>query len=193
MKHLNRADVIDAAEGSPSPASRAHLQACERCRGEVVSAAAMLEETRAVDVPEPSPLFWEHFSRRVRERIDAAPERSAPGGQSWGPRIWAPAGALVAILAVGIGISTFRAHNVSNAPGAAGRPGATDLSPVFAADDPNWTMVADVADGLEWEDAETAGLAVRPGAAERAAMDLSDEQQQELARLLLDEIGRLKS
>jgi hypothetical protein len=60
--------------------------------------------------------------------------------------------------------------------------------------DPEWRFVAEMADGIDWDAAGAAGLSLRPGAAERAALQLSDDEQAELTRLLLEAIkgrGRL--
>jgi hypothetical protein len=46
-----------------------------------------------------------------------------------------------------------------------------------------------MAEGIDWEAADAAGLSLGPGAAERAAQDLSREEQTELARLLREELG----
>jgi hypothetical protein len=59
--------------------------------------------------------------------------------------------------------------------------------------DPEWALLVTVADDVDWETAEEAGLGVRPGAVERAALQLSDAQQVELARLLRAELARPQS
>jgi hypothetical protein len=62
-----------------------------------------------------------------------------------------------------------------------------------AAQDRSWGVVSQASEELGWEEVEAAGLAVPPGAADYAAGELSDEQQEELARLLQQELARLKS
>jgi hypothetical protein len=54
--------------------------------------------------------------------------------------------------------------------------------------DPEWLLLTSVADGIEWDTANAAGLGVRPGSAERAAEQLSHEEQLELERLLRVEV-----
>ncbi len=69
MKHLSHDELLDAAEGHGG--GREHVDACTACRAEVEALAAALREAKSVDVPEPSPLFWEHLAARVREGCEA--------------------------------------------------------------------------------------------------------------------------
>ena len=77
MTHLTPDEIIDAVESTLASGRRAHLDACEQCRTETASVASMLRETRAVGSAEPSPLFWDHFSDRVRTAIAAESHPSA--------------------------------------------------------------------------------------------------------------------
>src|SRR5262245_35327292 len=99
--HLSDIELMEAAEpldetgsGLP-PARRRHLDQCEACRA---SLAAWRDTTMALaagrDVPEPSPLFWDHFSDRVRMATASEPIREA----TWWERVWRPAVALSAAL-----------------------------------------------------------------------------------------------
>ena len=54
---------------------------------------------------------------------------------------------------------------------------------------PSGCSSTSVTDGIEWDTADAAGLGLRPGAAERAAEQLSREEQLELERLLRVEVG----
>src|SRR5437870_13181852 len=74
MKHLSAEEFVDAAEGTLAAVRAAHLRTCEACRTQADSLGALLRDTAAIDVPDPSPLFWDHFSARVRERIAGQPE-----------------------------------------------------------------------------------------------------------------------
>ncbi len=59
----------------------AHLETCAACREQAAALARDARATRrAVDVPEPSPLFWEHFSARVRDGASTASRRRAVAG-----------------------------------------------------------------------------------------------------------------
>jgi hypothetical protein len=60
----------------------------------------------ADEVPEPSPLFWEHFSARVRE---ATRDESVAGSSFWGGA-WRPIaafGALAAVVALVVALRVF--------------------------------------------------------------------------------------
>ncbi len=89
MSHLTPEEFVDAVDGTLGPLSDdrlRHLKGCVRCRDELASLGATLRDTRAADIPEPSPLFWDHLSRRVRERISKEAEteaRAASAGDAW--------------------------------------------------------------------------------------------------------------
>ena len=87
--HLRPDELIDVAEGARTEQSVPHLAACEMCRRQLVELKAMMSAVADVEVPEPSPLFWDHFSTRVREAVAAegAPRRSF---WTW-PRLAVPA------------------------------------------------------------------------------------------------------
>lgn len=99
MTHLTPDQFVDAVEGrvqSPSAAA-SHLAGCEACRTELASLTEVLTTARGVDVPEPSPLFWEHFSRRVRAAVETEP---APRRAGWLVEGWRP----MAVLGVAVGV-----------------------------------------------------------------------------------------
>src|SRR5947209_4084031 len=78
MGHLKSNELIDLAEGIRPEASAPHLQACGDCRRQLDDLRAMMTAAANVDVPEPSPLFWDHLSARVHAAVDAdgAPRRA---------------------------------------------------------------------------------------------------------------------
>ena len=74
MTHLTPDELLDVIEQSPvADRYREHLDSCEQCRTEAAALSAVLGTTRRVDIPEPSPLFWDQFSRRVHEAIAVEP------------------------------------------------------------------------------------------------------------------------
>lgn len=195
MSHLKPPEIIDAAEGALGSERAAHARDCARCRDEIARAAAALGDARGTGLPsgEPSPLFWEHLSARVRAAMDAQPPRRP---RAW--RLWAPAAA-AAVLALVVAIATTREWTEPNRPltaPAASSPssnvpdnasaGAVDI------DEDQWAFVADTAAELAWDEVEAAGFMASPGSADAAVLQLSDDQRQELAQLLEDEIGRLR-
>jgi hypothetical protein len=189
--HLTDAEFIEHLDGALGPERAAHLASCERCRRDAEGLAATLTDARSVDSPEPSPLFWDHFSAQVREAIDEpAPSRLSAFLNAL--RRPGPALAGAAIIALVVGVAGFWPRDVN--PPVVHRviddfrepegPLATVLE-----SDLEWTFVASMADGIDWDAADAAGLGVRPGAAERAAMQLSRDEQRELARLLREQVG----
>ena len=105
MTHLTADELIDAMEGVLEAPSQAHLDSCEQCRRELAGLSSVLGEARAVDLPEPAPHFWQHFSRRVRTAIDAEalPSSGWPAWLRW--PVLVPLGA-VAVLMIAIGLRT---------------------------------------------------------------------------------------
>ena len=103
MSHLSPSEFVDLAEHALEPGRAAHAAACDACRAQAAIVRDALRMTAAVDaVPEPSPLFWEHFSARVREGIDAAPRSS---GFSFSFRGLQPDAALLTIAVVLIALA----------------------------------------------------------------------------------------
>jgi hypothetical protein len=96
--HPTEERLLELAEGGVQPETRAHVAACDACRAQVDDLRALLRELPAVDVPEPSPLYWDAFRRRIGERLDASP---APARRwSWlvGPALVAASAAVVAFV-----------------------------------------------------------------------------------------------
>ena len=56
--------------------------------------------------------------------------------------------------------------------------------------DEAWGLVRTVADEVPWDATQAAGIAPRPGSAERMALEMSAREQSELARLLETELKR---
>ncbi len=189
MTHLTSDELVDALDGVLETARKAHLDACPPCRQHLAGLAAVLRDTRDVPVPEPSPLYWQHLSERVRAAIDADP-LTAGGWRHWlrWP-VLAPIGAL-ALVVMALMVAVPRQRPVTTT---AAVTGAADPSPAAAAIDDSWVVVADLVGDMDWDTAVSAGLAVAPGAADRAVLELTAAEQQELTRLLKAELTRAKS
>ena len=199
MTHLTPEEFVDAAEGQLSPGRLQHLERCGTCRREVSALSALMGEAAGSPFPEPSPLFWEHFSARVHEGVRDAESGVASTWYRWvhGETFtWAMSGALLTLLLVaGVWVSVWRArmpapaHGAASATIAATTPAAdaaTDRD--FDAFDPDtdqaWALVRTVADDVSWDDAEAVGFGARPGSAERAMATLTTDERSELVRLL---------
>lgn len=70
--HLDPDDFTAALEQAPEGPVAAHLAVCAPCRDELGALREQWEELAAIDVPEPSPLFWDHFPARVRDATRGA-------------------------------------------------------------------------------------------------------------------------
>ena len=199
MSHLSPSELVDLAEGTLDPARAAHTSACDACRAQAaVVRDALLMTATSGDVPEPSPLFWDHLSARVREGIAAPPPRSA-FGFSLGFRSFQPAVGVLALAVVIVSVTmvtreTRRAEPsgaVATAPGfgaaEAGREG--ELSPdVTHAEE--WAVLTAAAADLELDDARAAGMAVQSAAIDHAVQRLTEAELTELGRLLQTELKR---
>ena len=102
MAHLAPEQFVDIADGVLAESSgdvAPHLAACAACRQQLADVRAMMAEAVDVEVPEPSPLFWEQLSSRVRAAVaEEAPPRGAWREWLLHPSVWAPS--LAAAIAV---------------------------------------------------------------------------------------------
>ena len=184
MTHLTPDELIDAVEGTIDEARQPHLDTCDVCRQQVAGLASVLGEALAVAVPEPSPLFWEHLSQRVRTVIAAEPP-AAGGWDSW--LRWPVLAPIAALALIVMALAVAFPREARIAPEVAtGEASDTTV-------DDRFTLVADLVGDFDWETAVSAGLTVAPGAADRAVLELTALEQQELTRLLQAELTRAKS
>jgi hypothetical protein len=103
--HLADESVPDLAEGRGSEAERAHVAACASCASRVADVRSALDLARRVDVPEPSPLYWDAMRRSVGRRIDEEPRLRA---RTW--RQWMVPLAAAAALAAAVMLTSGRTH-----------------------------------------------------------------------------------
>ena len=185
MIHLTTDQLIQALETMPDAETRRHLDACDVCGAQFAELSRVLKSARDLDVPEPSPRFWQHLSSRVRSAVEAE------GDPARGWRRWLR----VPVLAPIAGLAMVIALLMVMLPKAT-RPLPIDLAGAAAVDAPatddGWTLVADAVGHLDWDTAVEAGLAVEPGAVDRALMDLSADERRALTALLEAEL-RAKS
>ena len=188
MTHLTPDELVDAIEETLTPARRAHLHDCPRCAQDVMQLSAVLRESRSVKTPEPSPLFWDRLSDRVRHAISVEP--IAPPFVHWFQwPVLAPLAALsllVFVLASAVpqgptGVQRFQV---------AEQTARADNLAASAAIDESWDVMSELLADLDIETAHAAGIAVSPGSADEIALHLSSSEQQELVRLLRAELQR---
>jgi len=193
--HLRPDELIDLAEGTRAESSATHLAACAVCRLHLAELKAMMSAAADVDVPEPSPLFWDHFSARVRQAVEAegAPRRSF---WTW-PRVVIPAiSVATVVLAVAVTLNWGRTERgIAPLPSIAPVPVALPVASVDLLADPQsagdtaLTLVAELSSDMDFETAREAGLAAR-GSAEHAVTHLTGSELRELQRLLQEELAR---
>jgi len=191
--HLQPDALVDLAEGTRPESSAPHLATCEVCRHQLAELKALMSAAADVAVPEPSPLFWDHFSARVREAVAAegVPRRSF---WSW-PRVAMPAAAAATagvILAVALNtgpVARPEAPTPTVAPTAS--VASVDLlsDPQSPGDDTALTLVAELSSDMDLDAAREAGLAAG-GSAEHAVTHLDGGELRELRRLLQEELAR---
>jgi hypothetical protein len=195
--HLTPEQLVDVADGTLAESAlsevEGHLATCAECRRQLADMRGMMALASDADLPEPSPLFWDHLSARVSEAVAAEPAR---GGWNWWVRAALPfalgtaAAVAIALLLVsrvlapgGDTRSTVAWH--AEAPPL---PAATEtLAPDVT--DPSLALVADLTQDLGWDERRDAGLAPR-GSAEHAVTHLSEPELRELKELLQTEMGK---
>lgn len=185
MTHLSvdeRLALMDAA-GEPS---HPHLADCARCRAEVASGRETLSELRRAEVPEPSPLFWEHFSARVAESVAAPPE---PLKRPWvGWRLVGPLtlGAVALVLTVLVEREPAVRH-VRQAANAIVLDNSAQMVPLEG-DEEQWNVLSLLAGEFDLETlSDSLGKSGTVGA-ESAVWQLNEQERVELARLLSAEL-----
>ena len=202
MTHLSEIELVDLAENEAALDSRraAHVETCASCRAQLDALRSMLRESRSVDVPDPSPLFWTHMSTRVRDEIAAQPAPVRSGWNWVGVRALAPfAAAAALVVAVGSGVLLMRAARDGH-PGAstAGRIASGLVAPAPARPEATpdgenaevWAVLTAAASDVAFEDAHAAGMHVPPAAIDHAVQDLSQAELAELGKLLQSELKR---
>jgi hypothetical protein len=205
MRHFSDDEFVDLLDDALPPARRAHLEHCGACRAQASALDAVLAravegrgaEDKDADVPEPSPLFWDHLSARVRDAIAAPAPTTWRDRVSWPVTAWAAGLASVA-LAVAVSHTMLPRAPLTTPPSSVARtaaavalstaaaPGAESADDIET--DEAWAVVRTMADQVGWDDAHDAGISARPDAAERMTLELSTREQSELARLLQREL-----
>jgi hypothetical protein len=187
MNHLTSEEIVAASEATLDATRQAHLDACGGCRMQVGQFAALLREVQAVAVPEPSPLFWDRFSDQVRTAIVAEPApRRLLRWFEW--PVLAPLGAL-ALLVIALASAVPRTTLSS---GDAIADASTSMSLPFdvpADEEAHWQLMAALLSDVDIAAADEAGITAAPGAADDAVLQMSSAEQEELLRLLREELG----
>ena len=183
--HLSPEELIDVADGAaPEPP---HVASCEPCRQQLADARAMMAVVGDVEVPEPSPLFWDHFSARVSEAVAAEAAPASRWFASW--RVMAPIAALATAAAVVIAVGVNRRLEPAapvpvTAPSNAQVETPVEPRALLSDDsaDPGFAFVANLADSADVDAATLTTLGTSP--ADHAVAHLSENELRALAALL---------
>ena len=187
MRHLTRDQrlaVIESADGAAHP----HLRECARCRAEVDALRAVLVEARLADVPEPSPLFWDHLSARVSAQIATVPLAPRAPRVAWRVLVPLAVGVAALVLAVAIDRGPVRPGPGPNGPATAAVPAMS--APETDVDDAPWSLLGEMAGQFDIDTlSDSLGTSESTGA-EIAVRQLNDQERVRLADLLRAETGR---
>ena len=200
MNHLSSETFVDLLDGTMAESEVQHLGSCDACRNQLAQLRATLQTAVQTDVPEPSPLFWDHLSSRVREDIRHEAEQP-PEAAGWTGMLrvsWWRLGGLVSAATAAVAlVVSLQTPRVAEAPGAqtvaiaspsvALVPDATDSSDSIDQDEP-LGFVADLASSVDWDDAVELGFS-SPGEVDRSVVNLDEGERVELQRLLHEALG----
>jgi hypothetical protein len=165
--HLEDDMLLDVIFGAASVEAARHAEECAECARRIADARAGLAMAADAEAPEPSPLFWNAFRRRVASAIEAEPRPRRFGGL-FVPGLLAAA-AMVAVV-------TFLPHE----------PGAPVVSPAPLAASSALPAAEDATDAATASADELAEC--RDVAA--CVASLTDEESRALADALRAELGQ---
>lgn len=191
MTHLTEAEIVDLLDGQLAPERLRHAERCTTCGAQADALVSIVLTARGGDVPEPSPLFWEHLSARITTAVSAEPApsrwRRILGLDTW--RVGFATMALV--LVAGLTWQMLLKVEDPSLPGSVTPPSATEAAADADIDGfvDAWDAIEAAAADLDWEDAQSIGIASRPGSAEIVS-DLTAEERTELVRLIEEEMKR---
>lgn len=178
-RHLGPDEFIVALETAPEGPAAVHLVACAACRDELAALRESWNKLASVDVPEPSPLFWDHFSGRVRRATTDVAPAAVPW---WSARrlVWGVGVAAAALMLV-VGLRWSAVPPVPSVVDGAAEPAALEA---VGGDE-----LAGAFDGIALDELE---LFEPTGAATWAMVDeLTDEERSAFVRLLEQQMEAL--
>jgi hypothetical protein len=187
MRHLDRDRKLALIESAGEP-DDLHLRTCARCRAEVENGRAVLGDARLIEVPEPSPLFWDHLSARVSEQVAAEPEAPRRSRLVWRVLVPSAVGIVAILFAVWIERGTVPPHATPASPLAAA-PSAETVAATLGDDEP-WLMLGEMAGEFDVDTLSDSLGTSQAAGAEDAVYELSAGERANLAELLRSEMGQ---
>ncbi len=178
--HLSPEERIDAIDGTLPARRQSHVDTCANCQQDLATLRRMADELAARpagDVPEPSPLFWDHFQTRVGAAVSAVD--TAPWWRGSSHAWLALATAAAVLLAVWLSPLGTRVPDevVTDA----------EVEMAAIADTAQWQFMSGVLESLE-QDAARVVLAPSPAAVDAAFESLNVSERAAFARLLQAEL-----
>lgn len=184
-RHLSPEEMLALAEGQ-APPDAGHAARCETCRHQVEDLRAVIRQVQSAEVPEPSPLFWDHLSHRIHDAVvEDIPPRTPP-------RAWAPWLATALPLTAGIALALTALVSVPRTPPTDLFPAVTDaeLAGPAPVAEPEWQFLIGLLDSSA-EALEENLAAVEPGDVERLVAELDAGERAALVTLLEDEVRQM--
>jgi hypothetical protein len=194
--HLSAPEFVDAIEGGLTADRQRHLDVCAACQTEVETLRTIVVDLDSdADLPEPSPLFWEHFQSRVNAAVRE--EAMVPSRAEWwrtlpgagAMRTWLTAGATVAALVM-VTAMYLRAPVDAGRPVDAGAALAETVVPDEAAlvlGGAEWEFVSGMLETLQEDDMRRV-LTPSRNAVDAAMGNLSESERKTFLRLLQAEM-----
>jgi hypothetical protein len=199
--HLTEAELVDLLDGTLEDDRRHHVDGCDECARQaaelVASARVVNDVARDVDVPEPPPFFWTQFSARVSEAVANEAAKPRIAAFAWARAPWMGAAAAVAAAALWMflpqspdGTPALPANTAVETAAAAHPDSVGDDEIVDLDSDEAWALVRSLAEDLDVDQMAAEGVSLGAGAAERLALQLTDAERSELARLLEQQLRK---
>ena len=189
--HLRSDEFVDALDGTLGADRLEHLVSCASCRDELTGVQALMSDVKAAGtMPEPSPLFWDHFSARVRQATADVP---AARRTAWWQSAWRPLAGLAAAAAV-VAVVTVTLSRPDVETGPAQRA-SLDPAPVEALPDETESSLAFMsaaASDLSWEEARAVDLAPAARTVDSAIDRLTAAQRAELVKLIREDLRSME-
>ena len=196
--HLTEAELVDLLDSTLEDDRRRHVDGCDHCAAraaELVAGARVASDGASeIDVPEPPPFFWTQFSARVSDAVANEAAKPRIAAFAWARAPWMGAAAAVVVAALWMLLpltewvpapSTNTAIETVAHPDTIGGDETLDL-----ASDEAWALVRSLAEDLDVDQMDAEGVSLGAGAAERLALQLTDAERSELARLLEEQLRK---
>ena len=198
LAHLTEAELVDLLDGTLDDTRRRHVDGCDHCaarQAELVAGARVASDgASGIDVPEPPPFFWTQFSARVSEAVANEAAKPRIAAFAWARAPWMGAAAAVVVAALWMLLpladwvpapSTKTAIETAAHPDTIGGDEPLDLD-----SDEAWALVRSLAEDLDEDQMNAEGVSLGAGTAEHLALQLTDAERTELARLLEEQLRK---